>query len=174
MKSDNVANFDYTGLKTPRYVYDLDQTIIESRHRQLFDSNGKLDINHWIHMKTYENVMKDTLLPVASHMKDVYKRGHCVVICTSRNINQFDLDFLKKHNLNFHIMLCRKHGDHRSSADMKYELLSNLMNEHKCHTIFYEDHNEVLKKIKTIDGISPIDSKPINYPKHHSPLGTFM
>ena len=50
------------------YIFDLDNTVIDSSHRQTF-VDGKLDLDAWTRDNTKKNIRKDSLLPIAKIMK---------------------------------------------------------------------------------------------------------
>ena len=94
-------------------VFDLDGTVIDSSHRTPSNPDGTLDLQGYYKNRTRENIFKDTLLPLADVMKDKYRSGdYHVVVCTAREIDQDDLEFLEYHGLKYHEMLdrtnCRK------------------------------------------------------------------
>ena len=45
-------------------IYDLDNTIIDSEHRQLSNDDGSINLEHWFENCTEEKINKDTLLPL--------------------------------------------------------------------------------------------------------------
>ena len=52
-----LGDFDHSA---PTVIWDLDQTLIDSSHR----NTG--DLAHWIEHSTVEHIMKDSLLPMVS------------------------------------------------------------------------------------------------------------
>ena len=63
--------------KTQLFIFDLDDTVIDSSHRAtLTVVNGQveLDLNAWRKDSTYENIMKDSLLPLANYMRECIQR----------------------------------------------------------------------------------------------------
>ena len=65
------------------YIFDLDNTVIDSSHRQTF-VDGKLDLDAWKRDNTKKNIRKDSLLPIANIMKSAKRFGHHVIVCTAR------------------------------------------------------------------------------------------
>ncbi len=60
-------------MKKTIFTFDLDGTVIDSSHRAtLTVDNGQvvLDLNAWRQDSTYENIMKDSLLPLANYMRE--------------------------------------------------------------------------------------------------------
>ena len=69
------------------FIFDLDDTTIDSHHRQ-----GET-LADWIANNTPENVAKDSLLPLAHSWRTIDQSQHTVVIMTSRVIGDADLAF---------------------------------------------------------------------------------
>lgn len=143
--------------KKIRYVFDLDDTVIDSNHRRRFH-DGRLDLDHWIKNRTRENIFKDTLLPLAKIMRGVYLDGHEVVISTSRNISVDDIDFLSENGLLYHKVYSRTLGDSRSPVELKKEHFQKMFSERDVYTIFYEDHTNVRKMASDEFYVDSIDS----------------
>ena len=65
-------------------VFDLDGTVIDSEHRTPNKADGTLDLDGYFQLRTRENIFKDTLLPLAEIMKEMYDSGdYHIVICTA-------------------------------------------------------------------------------------------
>ena len=74
--------------KTQLFIFDLDDTVIDSSHRAtLTVDNGQvvLDLDAWRKDSTYENIMKDSLLPLANYMRE----------CIKQNIHMFGFVLLE-------------------------------------------------------------------------------
>ena len=87
---------------------DLDGTIIDSSHRTRFLPNGNFDLSYWVENSTAEMIDKDKLLPIASVVKEFMKTGFTVIGVTARIMSDADFQFLKKHGLNFELVLHRE------------------------------------------------------------------
>lgn len=86
----------------PTILWDLDQTLIDSAHR----NNGDLD--YWIKNSTLENIMNDKLLPLADVYRSMVSANIANHVCvTSREITDADYQFLLNHKLSFHKILHR-------------------------------------------------------------------
>ena len=84
-------------------IFDLDGTVIDSAHRTPNKADGTLDLTRYFELRTRESIFKDTLLPLADRMKEMYDSGEWhIVICTAREMDQDDFDFLADNNLKFH------------------------------------------------------------------------
>ena len=108
-----------------RFIYDLDHTVIDSRHRQATLPNGDLDLAHWIENSTPEKVAADKLLPLAGHWIRQRERGAEIVVCTARVMGEADYRFLADHGLVWDAMLSRNEGDRTADADLKLTALRN-------------------------------------------------
>ena len=108
-----------------RFIYDLDHTVIDSRHRQATLPNGDLDLAHWIENSTPEKVAADKLLPLAGHWIRQRERGAEIVVCTARVMGEADYRFLADHGLVWDAMLSRDAGDRTAHADLKLRSLRN-------------------------------------------------
>ena len=87
---------------------DLDGTVIDSSHRARFLPNGDFDLPFWVKNSTAEMINKDKLLPVAHVVKEFMKTGFTVIGVTARIMEEADFQFLKKHDLNFELVLHRE------------------------------------------------------------------
>lgn len=107
----------------PIAIFDLDGTVICSKHRHATKADGSLDLEHWIENCTPEKIYADKLLPLARAMRNIYAAGHHVVICTARVMSEADITFLENHGLKHHALLSRGANDTRPDAEMKVDLL---------------------------------------------------
>jgi len=103
-------------------IYDIDQTIVDSSHRTPNNPDGTLNLLGYLENKNREKIMKDTLLPLSEKMKEDYNSEEAyVIVCTARDMNKDDYDFLHKHDLQFHAMKnrnCFRIKNH-DSTDLK-------------------------------------------------------
>ena len=106
-----------------RFIYDLDHTVIDSTHRQATLADGSLDLAHWIENNTPEKIARDSLLPLAKQMRENFKRGAEIVVCTARVLQCADYEFLREHGLHAHAILSRPIGDNTSDHLLKERLL---------------------------------------------------
>jgi hypothetical protein len=102
-----------------RFIYDLDHTVICSRHRQATLPNGDLDLDHWIENNTPEKIARDKVLPLAGHWIRQRQRGCEIVVCTARVMGDADYQYLADHGLEYDAMICRSEGDHTPDAILK-------------------------------------------------------
>lgn len=137
------------------YIFDLDNTVINSAHRTPNKEDGTLDLDKYFKLKTRDNVFKDTLLPLASFMKRKFYEGHPVFVCTARDINQDDLDYFKAHNLKYHRLYSRNDipKDHYYMSDGPYKVrhLEPLVKKFPIPKIMFEDSKPVVDAIRQLD-----------------------
>ena len=102
-----------------RFIYDLDHTVICSRHRSATLANGDLDLAHWIENSTPEKIARDKLLPLAGHWKTQRERGCEILVCTARVMGDADYQYLADNGLIWDGMICRAMGDRTPDALLK-------------------------------------------------------
>ena len=143
-------------------VFDLDQTIINSIHRTPFHSDGTVDIQGYIQNQTKENIMKDTILPLADTMKKEFYNTF-IVVCTARKMTDFDYEFLSLNGLRFHEIYERGNVPKEISSlpDALYK--TKCLNKYKkTKYTFYDDSEEVINLFKQYPNVNMIDSKIMN------------
>ena len=146
-------------------VFDLDGTVIDSSHRTPSNPDGTLDLQGYYKQRTRQNIFKDTLLPLADVMKDKYRSGdYHVVVCTAREIDQDDLEFLEYHGLKYHEMLdrtnCRKKY-HWGLRDPQYKTKQLKIYRHKTYT-FYDDAKPTIELFSGYSNVNMIDANKAN------------
>lgn len=112
-------------------IFDLDETLVNSKHRTPNRPDGTLDLDRYFAMKTRENIMRDTLLPLAETFKRLDRSENYVVICTARVMNNDDFDFLKQHELHFHAIMRRPMDgseNHIPDGVLKLRKIKRLLN----------------------------------------------
>ena len=82
-------------LKPEIKIYDLDGTIIDSSHRAIVNPDGTINLEKWREMSTKDFIFGDTLLPMYWQLVSDYKMGDIIVICTARNLNEHDMNFIR-------------------------------------------------------------------------------
>lgn len=150
------------------FFFDLDHTVIDSSHRQITRPDGSLDLAAWIQNNTRENIMGDSLLPLATQWRRADKKGATIVICTARVMGEHDFEFLRQHGLRWDACLSRREGDATPDADLKEKMLRKYAQTRPmswarfCATsIFYDDNKNVLGMLDRI-GIRAYDSLTLN------------
>ena len=96
------------------FIFDLDDTTINSQHRQ-----GDKSLADWIANNTPENVAKDSLLPLAHSWRTIDQSRDIVVIMTSRVIADADLAFLARSDLRYRFIYSRPEGSEIPCGQLK-------------------------------------------------------
>ena len=119
--------------KTQIFIFDLDDTVIDSSHRaKLAVEDGKvvLDLEAWKRDSTHKNIMKDSLLPLATYMRECIQAEHTYVwVCTARNMQSADHEFLAKHGLTPNLVLSRQLDDDTADHILKKKMIGKLLNQ---------------------------------------------
>ena len=150
------------------YFFDLDHTVIDSSHRQITRPDGSLDLAAWIQNNTRENIMGDSLLPLAAQWRRVDRKGATIIICTARVMGAHDYEFLRANGLRWDACLSRREGDATPDADLKEKMIRQYAQARPmswarfCATsIFFDDNANVLSMLDRI-GIKAYDSISLN------------
>ena len=146
-------------------VFDLDGTVIDSSHRTPSNPDGTLDLQGYYSKRTRKNIFKDTLLPLAEVMKERYRSGdYYVVICTAREIDKDDLEFLEYHGLKYDEILdrtnCRKKY-HWGLPDPQYKTKQLKEYKHTEYT-FYDDAKPTIELFSGYSNVNMIDANKAN------------
>ena len=144
------------------FIFDLDETVIDSHHRQ-----GET-LDEWIALNTPENVAKDTLLPLADQMKAAYHNGDVVTVCTSRVLSAHDFESFRLLGLRFDNLLARTLLDgNEAPGSLKLRLLQGMAKRQNiswrqfCRTAIMFDDNSDVKETLNRNGLKCFC--PINY-----------
>lgn len=129
-------------------LYDLDDTVINSRHRTPNFSDGTLDLKKYMQLHTRENVFKDTLLPLAHIMRKQIRQGYNVGILTARDMKEADYDFLSINGILPRLIMSRdncKTKEHYFKSDGLYKLewLLKLKPESLENAVIFDDSENV-------------------------------
>jgi len=154
-------------MKKPIVIFDLDETVIDSRHRTPNNHDGTLNLAAYIEKHTPENVARDTLLPLARVMRAAFESCE-VWICTARDMMQCDYDFLARHGLRYHKIFSRdqvksqKHY-HKSDGLYKKHWLSilNLRQYRGRFVAMFDDAKPVISTMRQM-GIVCINAHKAN------------
>ena len=145
-------------------VFDLDGTVIDSSHRTPSHPDGTLDLQGYYKQRTRKNIFKDTLLPLAEVMKERYRSGDYVVICTAREIDQDDLEFLEYHGLKYDEILdrtnCRKKY-HWGLPDPEYKT-KQLKEFRYTEYTFYDDAKPTIELFSGYSNVNMVDANKAN------------
>jgi len=125
---------------------DLDQTVIDSKHRVKFKSNGEFDLDNWIeNSNKWEVVSKDTLLPLASLYREFRNTGFSIICVTARKMQDADFRFLKEHNLEFDMILHREDSQDLDNVLKSERLTKYFEDSDKIPFMAFDDKQENLE-----------------------------
>ena len=151
-----------------RFIFDLDQTVIDSNHRRVCNIDGTIDLTHWREHSTPELVAKDSLLPLATQWKRAKAKGAEIVVCTAREMGEADFAFLETHGLEWDAMLSRPEGDRTPDDILKRKLLRQYAAERGIawqrfikFSVMWDDCEKVINRL-TDDGLVVHNSNYIN------------
>jgi FMN phosphatase YigB (HAD superfamily) len=148
-------------------VFDLDETIIDSKHRTPNRPDGTLDLQRYFEMKNRKSIFEDSLLPLAKVFKGLDRSQNYVVICTARAMNDDDFDFLRHHNLHAHLVLCRPldgSENHISDAALKARKIQRLRNLKQFQgkpVVMFDDAKPVIAAMRKI-GVACLNAIFVN------------
>lgn len=145
------------------HIFDLDMTVLCSKHRQATLPCGALDLEHWRENSTPEKVALDSCLPLAEKMRDCWRAGHLVAICTARVMSRADWELLEREKLFFHFALHRGENDTRRDHDLKREKITDLfirmrLAVYRWNDVYLYDDNQAVLTMAESLGIKTIDS----------------
>ena len=150
-------------------IFDLDGTVICSKHRHATLPCGALDLEHWVQNSTPQKIARDSLLPLVNEMRARYAKGEKVVICTARVMARADYQYLLNNNVPFDWVISRPKGCRKPDAQHKEERLQKLftrLNVKPGRVEMWDDNESVLTMARRI-GIKVHDAKRLNYFRGH-------
>ena len=131
-------------------IFDLDQTVINSNHRNPCNEDGTLNLERYFKLKTRVNIFKDTLLPLAKIFKQVKKEGNYII-----TVNDLIPDKL----------LSRRVTEYSVPDDQlkarKLQQLFNLKQFQNANKIMFDDSKPVITKMRQM-GIVTLNSVKVN------------
>lgn len=138
-------------------VFDLDGTVIDSNHRIRMLADGRVDIPHWRENSTYQNIMRDSELPLANHWRKLLRTGKPVIVCTARVMKAADYAWLRQRSLFADLILSRDgEADNRSGIVQKVQQLARFAPLKQTVT-FWEDNAAIRGAVKSIHGFTVVD-----------------
>ena len=150
-------------------IFDLDGTVICSKHRHATLPCGALDLEHWVQNSTPQKIAGDSLLPLVNELRACYAKGHKIIICTARVMARADYRFLLNNNIPFDWVISRPKGCTKPDAQHKEERLQKLFSRLKVkpgRAQMWDDNDSVLTMARRI-GIKTHDAKQLNYFRGH-------
>ena len=148
-------------------IFDLDETVIDSKHRTPNRPDGTLDLDKYFALKNRDSIMRDSLLPLVKTFKNLDRSQNYVVICTARAMNQDDFDFLTLNGLNAHKVLCRPldgSENHIGDATLKRRKIQRLRNLKQFQgkpCIMFDDATPVIREMRKI-GVVCMNAVKVN------------
>ena len=131
-------------IKRQVIVFDLDHTLIDSSHRQIYIPDGSLDLDEWRRLSTWDNIKNDSLLPLCHHFFAFKKAGFTILAVTARQMDENDYRFLEEHDLTFDFILERGDSVELDEKLKDGQLHKFLQEEGRIPFLFYDDKDENL------------------------------
>ena len=144
-------------------IFDLDGTCIDSSHRQATLPDGTLNLAHWFENATPEKIFSDKLMPLAFQISKRQKKGDFTIVCTARNMQDADFEFLQDNGICPHKIISRPAGNMEADGSLKRKQLNSFLSLKqfaKASKIMFDDAASVRSSLREI-GIVAIDPKKI-------------
>ena len=144
-------------------IFDLDGTVIDSSHRQMVKPDGTLDLEKWFEMATPEMIFQDKVLPLAQQIRKRQKAGDFTIICTARNMQDADLEFLAAEGVLADKLISRPAGNMEPDGVLKAKQLNSFLSLkqfQKASKVMFDDAASVRSSLRKI-GIAVIDPAKI-------------
>jgi hypothetical protein len=148
-------------------IFDLDDTVVNTKHRYRNKPCGNIDLDYWFANSTPEMIAKDTLLPLAAIWRRYYAEGYEIVVCTARSWERHPLmncepgpiyeRFLADNGLRYHALLHRvlvgPEHETMGDGDLKTRLLNDWAAREgkpenwRERAVMYDDNRKVIEKM---------------------------
>lgn len=147
-------------------IFDLDETVVDSSHRTPNHPDGTLNLPLYLQMKTRENTMRDSLLPLARFWKSLDLNETYVIVCTARTWADFDQEFLDAHGLKAHKIIARFTPAQCAMRDPELKKrglkrLFSLRQFRNVPKVMFDDAKPVIAEMRRI-GITCLNSHKVN------------
>ena len=145
-------------------IFDLDGTTIDSSHRQVTDANDNLDLANWLENSTPSKIFDDKVLPLAQEVRRRNKKGDYTIICTARNLQYADLEFMMQEGILADKVISRPKGNNENDAKLKRKQLNSFLSLKQfknANKVMFDDNNQVRSELRQI-GISVIHPNKYN------------
>jgi hypothetical protein len=147
-------------------IFDLDQTVIDSSHRNPNNPDGTLNLEQFFKLRTRKNIFRDKLLPLAKVFKQLKNNDNFIIVATARNIDHNDVEFLKTNGLYADMILSRKWivEDTVPDAELKARKLISLFNLKQFKNkpkFMFDDASKVITKMREL-GIVTLNAIKVN------------
>lgn len=150
-------------------VFDLDETVINSKHRTPNFPDGTLNLAAYIENHTPENVAKDTLLPLAREMQRLIKQGYHVAILTARDMHDCDYQYLRDNGIEANMIMSRDQVplDHYKMKDGDYKArwLAIMFGDLRGPVIMFDDSPPVKARLRKL-GVPVLCAHKVNRRLH--------
>ena len=153
-------------------VFDLDGCVINSLHRYRTKSCGtRIDLKYWRENCTPEQIMKDTLLPLAGFYKRlVNQQKEKILIATSRVMSDTDFSFIKAKLAGYDALIHRiNDNDARRGFILKCQGIMAYVNEFGItdkDIRIYDDNEQQLSDMKAVLNYYGFNTKVKHIPSH--------
>ena len=144
-------------------IFDLDGTIIDSSHRQATLPDGTLNLEHWFENATAEKIFDDTVLPLATQVRKRQKAGDYVMVCTARNMQDADFEFLQNEGICPDKIISRPSGNTEADGVLKAKQLNSFLSLKQfanANKVMFDDAASVRSTLRKI-GIAVINPEKI-------------
>lgn len=111
------------------YIFDIDGTLADATHRlHHILGKEKKDWDAW----DAETDGDSPIVPIVGILQALYDHGHYIMLLTGRNerVREQTEKWLADHNIHYHWLIMRPHGDHRDDNIVKVELLYQFLEDH--------------------------------------------
>ena len=145
-------------------IFDLDGTIIDSSHRQMVKPDGTLDLAKWFENATAEMIFDDKVLPLATQVRRRQKAGDYTIVCTARNMQDADFEFLQNAGICPDKIISRPTGNNTPDGELKAKQLNSFLSLKqfaKANKVMFDDADSVRSKLRKI-GIAVIHPEKIS------------
>jgi hypothetical protein len=132
------------------FIFDLDNTTIDSRHRQ-----GAGSLESWHRNTTRDSIFNDDLLPLSQYIRLLHNLRYKVIICTSRCLTKDDYEYLYSVvDVPYEVkIISRDKTDSRECGEFKKARLSYLANFkqfRKQPKILIDDNDSVRDSFRSL------------------------
>tara|TARA_B100001057_G_scaffold199455_1_gene200107 strand:+ start:171 stop:638 length:468 start_codon:yes stop_codon:yes gene_type:complete len=144
-------------------IFDLDGTCIDSSHRQMVKPDGTLDLAKWFENATPEKIFRDKVMPLAHQIRKRQRAGDFTIVCTARNMQDADFEFLQNEGICPHKIISRPVGNMEADGELKRKQLNSFLSLKqfvKASKVIFDDAASVRSSLRKI-GIVAIDPKKI-------------
>lgn len=163
--------------KRELHLFDLDRTVLDSDHRLKYKPNGDLDMKKYRELQTFENIKKDSVLPLGHIMQEFIRDRKEVGIVTARKMIKADYIMLRDNFIKPNLICARdkihlvKHlshcvVEHFKMSDDEYKRIwfKHIKDSFSLeeYDIFMYDDNESVLQAASEEGFYAINAIHLN------------